>query len=72
MADVVAGRTAIVFRIPEVLIVLERRDVVRRQVATLRRLALAERVIDLPRVPVREALLLSLQAVVSIVWFQST
>ena len=60
MADVIAGRPPIEFRIPEVLVDLEvggtARDVVRGEVATLRRLARAERVVDFPRVAVLEPL----------------
>ena len=60
MPDVIAGRPAIEFRIPEVLIDVEvgsaARNVVRGEVATLRRLARAERVVDFPRVAVLEPL----------------
>src|SRR4029078_4535441 len=53
MPDVIAGRPAIEFRIPEVLVDVEvggaARNVVRGEVAALRRLARAERVVDFPR-----------------------
>ena len=58
MADVIAGRPPIEFRIPEVLVDLEvggtARDVVPE--VALRRLARAERVVDFPRVAVLEPL----------------
>src|SRR5438552_9995982 len=56
MTHVVTGRSAVEFRIPEVLVVLEAGDVVRGEIAALRGLALAQRVVDIPRVPVREPL----------------
>src|SRR5439155_24576226 len=56
VTHVVAGRSAIEFRIPEVLIVLEAGDVVRGEIASLRRNAPAQRVVDFPRIAVREAL----------------
>src|SRR5688572_30825065 len=54
MTDVVRGGTIVEFRIPEVLYIVEAGDVVHREIAALRRLALAQRVIDVPRIPVGE------------------
>src|SRR5262249_2146778 len=48
MPDVVARGSAIEFRIPEVLVVVEAGNVVRREVATLSGHTLAQRVVDLP------------------------
>src|SRR5688572_7867700 len=56
MTEVVARRATVKFGIPEVLIVLEARDVVGGQVATLRRLALAEGVVHVPGIAIREPL----------------
>src|SRR5215831_8070122 len=56
MADVVAGGPAIEFWIPEVLVVIEARDVIGGKIAALRRDALAQRVVQFPRVAIREAL----------------
>src|SRR5262245_66501154 len=59
MPDIIAGRPAIEFRIPEVLVDVEvgraARNVVRGEVATLCRLARAERVVDIPRVADRKS-----------------
>src|SRR6266566_5426439 len=56
MTDIVTGRSAVEFRIPEVLVVVEAGDVVRGEIAALRGLALPQRVVDVPRVPIREPL----------------
>ena len=54
MTDVVRGGTIVTFRIPEVLHGVVAGDVVHREIAALRGLALTQRVIDVPRIPVGE------------------
>src|SRR5688500_18104514 len=54
MTDVVHGGTVVKFRIPEVLGVVEAGEVVHGEIAALRSVAFAERVIDVPRIPARE------------------